>query len=414
MSDLPVLVLLGVLALIVVRRAGALRVAIWQAMLAGAAIVLLTGATTPARAWDAIDRDVMLFLFGMFVVGEALVESGYLFFVSYRLLRRIRSSGGLVLAVLAGSGFTSALLMNDTLAIIGTPLMLLLARQHGLPPQLLLLALAFGVTTGSVASPIGNPQNLLIALSGGLSSPFLEFLGGLLLPTLISLVLAWCVLRVVYRRHFHPAPLCHAAVGISDPALARLARLALGLVLAGVAARIAAALWWPGLTFRLTWIALAGALPLLLFSPRRGVLLRRLDWHTLVFFAALFVLMESVWRAPLFQSLVAAAGGGLDTLPVVMGVGVGLSQLVSNVPLVALYLPVLADSGPQLLLALAAASTLAGNLLVPGAASNVIIIQAAERRDGTSLGFLEFARAGIPLTLLQLGIFGWFLGRGVA
>ena len=77
MSDLPVPVLLGVLALIVVRRAGALRVAIWQAMLAGAVIVLLTGATTPAHALDAIDWDVMLFLFGMFVVGEVLVESGY-------------------------------------------------------------------------------------------------------------------------------------------------------------------------------------------------------------------------------------------------------------------------------------------------------------------------------------------------
>jgi len=177
-SDLPVPVLLGVLALIVVRRAGALRVAIWQAMLAGAVIVLLTGATTPAHARDAIDWDVMLFLFGMFVVGEALVESGYLFFVSYRLLRRVRSSGGLVLAVLAGSGLASALLMNDTLAIIGTPLMLLLARQHGLPPQLLLALAAASTLAGNLLVP-GAASNVIIIQAaerrGGTSLGFLEF-----------------------------------------------------------------------------------------------------------------------------------------------------------------------------------------------------------------------------------------------
>jgi len=88
-----------------------------------------------------------------------------------------------------------------------------------------------------------------------------------------------------------------------------------------------------------------------------------------------------------------------------------LSQLVSNVPLVALYLPLLQHAGVSEagLLALAAGSTLAGNLLILGAASNVIIVEAADRR-GTHVSFAEFARVGIPLTLLQVAIFGVFLG----
>ena len=89
-----------------------------------------------------------------------------------RLLADVRSANGLVLRLLLGAGLGSALLMNDTLAIIGTPLALLLAREHGLPPRLLLLTLAFPITIGSVTSPIGNPQNLLIALHGGMAAHF--------------------------------------------------------------------------------------------------------------------------------------------------------------------------------------------------------------------------------------------------
>ena len=72
----------------------------------------------------------------------------------------------------------------------------------------------------------------------------------------------------------------------------------------------------------------------------------------------------------------------LTALPTVLVVGVLLSQLISNVPLVALYLPVLQAhaAAPEALLALDAGSTIAGNLLILGLASNVIIVQRAERR----------------------------------
>jgi len=103
-------------------------------------------------------------------------------------------------------------------------------------------------------------------------------------------------------------------------------------------------------------------------------------------------------------------GWNLVDTPVVLGTGVLLSQLISNVPLVALYLPVLQAHAapPETLLALAAGSTIAGNLLILGAASNVIIVQRAERR-GSTLHFLDFARAGIPLTLLQTIVYWLFL-----
>jgi len=408
--NLSVFVLFAVLALIAARRIGRIRVAIWQAMVAGALVVVATGQITPAVALAAIDIEVMLFLLGMFVLGEALVESGYLYVVAYHWLSRVRTADTLVLAVVVASGLASALLMNDTLAIIATPLVLRLAHEHRIAARLLLLALAFGITTGSVMSPIGNPQNLLIAVRGPVDSPFVNFVQVLGVPTLLNLLLCYLVLRILFRREFHRIPLVHSTVAETDPALAQLARAGLWMIVAGIALRITLPAAGFSLQLPLGLVALLGAAPIVLLSPRRLSVLRAIDWSTLVFFAAMFVLMASVWNSGVLQHWLAVPGWNPAAVPVVLGTGVLLSQLISNVPLVALYLPVLQSlqAAPGALLALAAGSTIAGNLLIIGAASNVIIVQRAERR-GTGLRFLDFARAGIPLTLLQASIYWLFL-----
>lgn len=408
----PLLVLLVVFMLIAVRRVGGVRLPIWLVMVAGALAVLLSGDIHPGAALAAIDIDVMLFLFGVFVVGRALELSGYLYHLSYRLLRDIRSAERLLLAVLFGAGFASAFLMNDTLAIIGTPLMLKLAAEHRMSPRLMLLALAFAVTLGSVMSPIGNPQNLLIALQGGLANPFAEFATRLGPPTLINLLLTWWLLRRFFPASFHGGVLAHSRVTVRDKPLARLARWSLVVLVALALAKMLLAMASAPLRLDLVWIALAAAAPVLLFSPRRLAIVRSIDWPTLAFFAAMFVLMAAVWNTGFLQGALARHGVDLFAPGWLFGVGLIVSQAVSNVPLVALLLPAITAGGeasPALLLALAAGSTLAGNMLVLGAVSNVIIIHNAEQRGGPSLSFLEFARVGIPLTLINTLVYLPFL-----
>ncbi|HOT07169.1 MAG: Citrate transporter [Methanosaeta sp. PtaB.Bin039] len=407
---LSVLVLLAVLIMVVCRQVAGVKVKIWQIMTAGAIVVLISGDISLQDAAAAINIDVMLFLLGMFIVGEALHMSGYLFYLSHRLFRHARSSDQLVLLILFGMGGLSALLMNDTLAIIGTPLVLFLARVHALSPQLLLLALAFGVTTGSLASPIGNPQNLLIALDGGLSNPFADFLSYLLLPTALNLVLAYLVLRIFYHDQFGRSRLTHVHPDIADPHLARIAALSFGLVLILVLVKVAAVCLGVGEEFRLTYVALLSALPVLAASRRRWEVVRRVDWETLIFFASMFVLMESVWDSGFLQSGLDAGNLELTSIPVILAVSVVVSQLVSNVPFVALYLPILDSLGTSVaeMAALAAGSTIAGNLFILGAASNVIIIQNAEK-SGHTVTFMEFARVGVPLTMANLAVYWAFL-----
>lgn len=406
--NISLVALAAVLLLIAVRQAGKKSLAIWQIMLLGAVAVLVTGQISPQEAAAAINLDVMIFLAAMFVIGESMQESGYLLYLFNRIFKRARNPDQLVLLILFAMGFLAALLMNDTLAIIGTPLMLYFARTLKISPKLLLLTLAFAVTIGSAMSPIGNPQNLLIAVNSGLSNPFLIFLRYLMLPTFVNLALAYLLLRLFYKGQFQKRTIEIGYEEISDRALARLSRISFILLFVLILAKMAAVVLGVGDMFRLTYIALLSALPIILFSERRWEVTRNIDWCTLIFFAAMFVLMDAVWRSGVFQNLLDGSNADLASVPTVLAFSVIMSQLVSNVPLVALYQPLLVHPTTEALMALAAGSTIAGNLFILGAASNVIIIQNAEK-SGETITFLEFARVGVPLTFLNVLVYWAFL-----
>jgi Na+/H+ antiporter NhaD/arsenite permease-like protein len=259
-------------------------------------------------------------------------------------------------------------------------------------------------------SPIGNPQNLLIAINGNIPNPFIAFLRYLAAPTLISLFLTYLILKSFYRGDLKNEPLNHSTGPITDPKLARLSKVSLIIIVVLVLARITTSLVGLGIDFRLTYIALAAALPIILLSPRRFGVVRGIDWTTLIFFAAMFVLMQSVWDSGYFQSAIANLHLNLQSIGVIMTLSIALSQLISNVPLVALYLPVLGHLGAatEEMMALAAGSTIAGNFSILGAASNVIIIQNAEKKAGETLTFWEFVRIGIPLTAVNALVYWLF------
>jgi len=411
---IPIIVLSIVFVLIATRRIGNIKLQIWQIMLLGAVAVLVTGQISPVNALLSINLDVILFLFGMFIVGEALMESGYLSHLSYRLFKRARSPDQLLLTVLFAMGLGAAFLMNDTVAIIGTPVVLLLAKQCKLPSKLMLLTLAFAVTIGSALSPIGNPQNVLVAINGNIADPFVTFFRFLLLPTVINIFLAFLLLRFFYKKDLQTCVIEHYDVAVKDPKLTFLSKLSLALIGILIAAKILTVFLNVNLDFRLTYIALIPAAPIVILSPRRVEVIKKIDWRTLVFFAAMFVLMESVWESQFFQSVIAGLNLNVTSLAAILLVSVLLSQLISNVPLVALYLPMLLNAGASTtgLVALAAGSTIAGNLFILGAASNVIIIQNAEKRFGETLTFLEFAKIGVILTAANALVYWLFLSIG--
>jgi Na+/H+ antiporter NhaD/arsenite permease-like protein len=373
-------------------------------MLGGALSVLFTGQVSLPDALDAINIDVMLFLFGMFIIGEAMVESGYLSTLSHRFFSCARTPDQMIFFILFGIGFLSALLMNDTLAIIGTPLVLGLATKFRISPKLMLLSLAIAITTGSVMSPIGNPQNLLIALNSGMETPFVTFGLYLLIPSLISFGVAFILLRFYFRTDFSIRVLDHDPIPPGDKKMFFPVKCSLAIILILAAANIIVSLYGGKLLVPLPFIALCAAVPIILFGTDRVRLLKNIDWFTLVFFAAMFVLMESVWQTEFFQSFVDQSM--VTSVPMILLTSAIISQFISNVPFVALFQPMIMPTGAKTvqLMALVVGSTIAGNLTILGAASNVIIIQNAEKQ-GETLTFFEFAKVGVPLTILQLVVY---------
>jgi len=282
--NIPIIVLIIVFILIAVRQIGNVKLKIWQIMLGGAISVILTDNISFEKAIKTIDIDVILFLFGMFIIGHALEASGYLAHLIYKIFKRIKNSDHLILAILFVMGFASAILMNDTLAIIGTPVVLTLAKNHKIHPKVLLLALAFSITTGSVLSPIGNPQNLLIAINGKINNPFFIFLKYLAIPTITNFFIIFLILKIYYKSHFHKEVLKHSQEPIRDKTLAILSKISLNMIIILIFIKMLFIILNLKFDFRLTYIALISALPIIIFSNKRLEVIKKIDWGNANFF----------------------------------------------------------------------------------------------------------------------------------
>jgi Na+/H+ antiporter NhaD/arsenite permease-like protein len=361
--------------------------------LSGAALLMVLGVLELETAWKALDAGTLAFLFGVMVLNAHLGYAGFFQLVLGRLVRLARTPLGLLVWLSLATGVLSALFLNDTIAILLTPLVLELTRRLRLPAAPYLLALAGATNLGSVATLTGNPQNILVGSFSGIS--YLDFAGALTPVALVGLGLQVGLLCALYPELRSTKPL---------PSLPEMRfRLNRGLLFKGVwvtLALLAAFL----LGYPLAQAALVAA-GILLWSRRLRSerFFLRVDWELLVMFSGLFMVTEAVKLLGLLAPLqpLAASPWGL------LWVTAGLSNLISNVPAVLLLHPLIPLGDTQGWLLLAAASTLAGNLTLLGSVANLIVAEAA-RREGQRLSFFEHLRFGFPLTLLTLGVaYGW-------
>jgi len=404
----PIIVLIIVYVLIAIRQIGKFRIQPWQSMMLGAILVLVTGQIKPINAFKAVNFDVLIFLFGMFVIGEAFAQSGYIYHLSYKAFNKAKTINQLLWLIILSMGLLSPFFINDTMVIVSTPLIIYLAKKQNIPAKPLILAMMFAVTTGSVFSPIGNPQNLLIAMNGHFSNPFIVFFKYLLIPTLINLSIIFFFIKLYYKKNLSEVKeLIHSEEKPTDGNLYKISKFSFYLTFVLIGLKMLSFLVGFGDSFKLTYISLIASSPILLFSSKRFNVLKKIDWYTLIFFSSMFILMESVWETGIFQKMV--NGYNLSSIPVILVLSILTSQLISNVPFVSLYMPLILGLNASFkeLTALAAGSTIAGNLLILGAASNIIAMQSAER-NGEVLTFSDFAKIGIPLTAINAFVYWIF------
>lgn len=398
-------------------------VPIWAAMLIGAALMIGLQVIGVEAAFMSVNLDVIAFLFGMFSIVSALDRAGVLRRVAIRMLAVAKTPDRLLMAFVVGMGLLAAFLVNDTIALLGIPLVIYVARHAGIRPVVLLIALAFGITVGSVMTPIGNPQNLLIAIQSGIPMPFTTFLVQLAAPTIANLFVTYAILKVYYRKEIKQDYRLSAIELMEKTDYnPRLARISIAVLVATIAGFIVSeALHFLGIAdFSLSAVAMLGAAAIYALSSQRREIMKSVDYSVLIFFGGMFVVTSALWSSGavslLFMNYIPIPDPSdpVQSTAVISAASIGISQVLSNVPFVALYNFVMADSGftgqhVDQWMMLAAASTIAGNLTILGAASNIIIIEAAESRGVRAFSFLEFFKVGSIVTAANLAVYYLFI-----
>lgn len=397
-------VLIVVYFFIFIRNIRGLKLELWHAMGIGAALSLALGLIRPVGAIYSINYHIIFYLLGMFFIGAAFNESGLLRKYLMEMARGSSSLMNFYLKLVFYVGLLSALLMNDTLAVMLTPALILFSREVGVDDRPFLVALAFSVTVGSVMSPIGNPQNLIIALS--MRNPFYYFISYLAVPTIINLALTYFLLRKAYEAQLSK-PLHIEGLEPnsrrSGARLYRLSQVSLYLLIGLSAAQFLLFVAFKR-SFPVSFIAILAAVPLL-FSGELRRLVKGIDWRTILFFVFMFITMQAVYNSGLFQLFLPKE---ISNPLEIMAVSVLLSQALSNVPFVDLFIKLVNPAVPSYM-ALAAGSTIAGNFMILGAASNIIIIQNAEKLNGHPPSAKDFAKLGVPLTILNVVVYWAFI-----
>lgn len=362
--------------------------------LVGATLAIAIGSLTLEQAYAALDLNTLVLLLAMMVLNVNLRLAGFFRLISTRVVRLARSPRQLLALLILAAGVLSALFLNDTIVLMLTPLVLEVTRALKRNPIPYLMGLTAAANIGSTATITGNPQNMLIGISSGI--PYLTFTAFLAPIALVGMGLAWVVLIIVYRQEFAPSILPQPPelkVELYRPLLNKSLVATGGMLVAFLA----------GVPIPLAAMS-AAALLLITRRLKPERVFEEIDWGLLVFFAGLFVVTGALETSGVSERLFAVlrplAERGVAPLT---GVSVVLSNLVSNVPAVMLFRPLIPGfSAPQTAwLTLAMATTLAGNLTLLGSVANLIVAETA-KRQGVNLTFSEYLKAGVPITLLTL------------
>jgi Na+/H+ antiporter NhaD/arsenite permease-like protein len=368
------------------------------AALAGALLMVVTGSLSESAALAAIDFHTLLLLLGMMIIVANLRVSGAFALVARWLLERAHSGYGLLAMTVLASGVLAAFFINDVVCLSLAAPLIEVARILEIDAAPLLIALATGSNIGSSATITGNPQNMIVAGFAGIG--YSAFAIRMAPVALVGLLVDFAVIAWLYRGSLSRlARRDDLHVPVPPP------ERRYHLVKTSIVAAAVLVLFAMGYPTHL--VALGGGAALL-FTRRMlpSSIYEQIDWTLLVMFAGLFIVVRGAETTGLLEDLVRRVGPdrlkNVATLSVAAAV---LSNLVSNVPAMLLFKPIYPQirQGMSTGLVLASASTLAGNLTLLGSIANLIVVEQA-RREGIEIGFVEYLKVGVPVTIITLAV----------
>lgn len=398
---------------------GAYALIIWDKLdrtivaLTGAALMVMLRIVNQEKAFEYIDFNTIVLLISMMIIVMVIKRTGLFEYLAVKTVKVAKGEPIVILILLALiTGVVSAFLDNVTTILLILPITLSVAKDLKVNPVPFIISSVFASNVGGTATLIGDPPNIMIGSSVGLT--FMDFLSNLGLFIFPLLVLTTFLFALIFRKQLNTTDECKAKVmavnereSIKDIKLLRkglvvLAFTILGFMMHGV------------LHYESATIALVGAVVLLFLSGGHiEAVLREVEWKTIFFFCGLFVMVGGIQETGIIK-LIAEGVLGLThgdmvlTTLAILWVSAIASAFVDNIPFVATMIPMIKDMGVlsgmnlgPLWWALALGACLGGNGTIIGASANVVATGMAEEA-GHKITFGQYFKLAFPIMLLTI------------
>ncbi|MGT2469361.1 SLC13 family permease [Paraburkholderia terrae] len=327
-----------------------------------------------------VDWQTVMTLAGLLILTKAVEYSGFLMWLAHRVVHHIRSQRALAYLLIALAAALSTLLTNDVALFVVVPLALSLNELAPLPLKRLVIFIAIAVNAGSILTPLGNPQNLFLWQTSGVS--FGGFVLALAPLCLALMVMLYALATVSFKR---------TALDLSkDTELHPVDRPLLGVAVVLFAAFVLLA------DSHRAGIGLIGVGVGFIFWRPRIVL--KIDWLLLLIFVFMFIVLRSVAALPWVHNAVGQLH--LATPLRAYAAGAVLSQFISNVPAAIMLAEFSKDWR-----ALAFGVSVGGFGFAIGSLANLI----AMRLSGQRGMWVQFHLFSIPFWVVGGAIGGWLL-----
>jgi Na+/H+ antiporter NhaD/arsenite permease-like protein len=361
--------------------------------------LLASGQITLDDFGSAVDLPTLAFLFAMMIISAQFAESGFIDLCARTITETRRGVAILLALTVAIGGGLSALLATDILIIAIAPLLIAGAQSRGLDPRPLVIALAAATNAGSAATLIGNPQNILIGSLGRLD--FWTFLAICAVPAIFTLLVVFLVVWLQWHGRISRTILAATL----DPASVPVHPLDRNQTIKGVVALLALLILFATPLPREIGALIIAALLLASRKITSRRMIAAVDWPLLLLVACLFAVtgaLNHVGVAAQILDFLTAHGLLPGSLVLLTPYALVASNAIGGVPGAMLFFELWPTAPPGVLYALALLSSLAGNLLLTGSLTNVLIAERADRM-GAGLTLAEHARCGVPIAIISVG-----------
>jgi len=397
----------------------------------GAAIVVFIGIVPWEGLLEHVDFGTIFLLLGMMIIVNTARGSGLFEYIAIRTTKLAKGSPIRVLILFAlVTALVSAFLDNVTTVLLLTPMLLYVARVMKLNPVPFLVTEIFASNIGGAATLIGDPPNIMIASSAGLTfNEFLIHLGPIMVVNMAILLL---MMYLIYGRSMRVNADERTAMvrtledlderaAIVDRSLFNKSVIVILFVVLlffihdriGEILHVVLPFVDPAMGLEPAEVALIGAAILLFWSRQSPEeIFEKIEWPALFFFGGLFVIVGALVETGIISGIASVMVENINStgeaMFIVTWFAAIASAIVDNIPLTAAMIPLIHDLGATmdvypLWWALALGACLGGNGTAIGASANVVVIGIAER-EGFGISFIEFLKVGMLVLFVTVAV----------